>query len=151
MPLIGSLGQNLEIMQQVARINRELEGVVAKCQGPIEQTMQTQAALVASEIKSVAPVDETSKTPGALKDSVRLEEGSATAKRAFVLKIKAGGTKTRKTSKAGNTYDFARAVEFSTQDMPARPFFFPIWRARRKEVRLAVKKAIKTAVKDVFK
>lgn len=144
---MASLGRNLDIMAQVRRINRELIGVSAKCEGPVEQTLLTQAGLVASEIRSVAPVDDTSDTHGALRDSVRVERGTPTTKRAFVVKIKAGGDRTKE---EGN-YDYARANEFGTQKMAAQPFFFPIWRARRKEVRATVKKRVRAAVKEVFK
>jgi HK97 gp10 family phage protein len=148
---MASLGRNLDIMAQVRRINRQLNNTVELCSGPIEQTLLTQASLVASEQKSLAPVDISSKTPGALKDSVRVERGRATEKKAIVIKIKAGGAKTKKEGAGGKAYDYGRAVEFGTKDMPAHPFFFPIWRARRKEVRAAVRKAVKQAVLKVFK
>lgn len=147
---MASIGKHLSIASQVRRINRELLGVVDRTKGDIEGTMFTQAALVAAEIKAVAPIDQESETPGALKESVRVEQGSPTAKKAVVVKIKAGGLRTVKQGK-GKPYDYGRAVEFGTQDMEARPFFFPIWRARRKGVRSLVKKAIGKAVKDTFK
>jgi HK97 gp10 family phage protein len=135
--------KTLEVMAQVRRIKAQLEGVAAKCERPVIDALITQAALVASEIKALAPIDQTSKT---LKDSVRVEEGKSTGKRAYVVKIKAGDTVTN----AGG-YNYARAVEFGTQKSPAHPFFFPIWRARRKGVRQVIRKAIKLAVRDVFK
>lgn len=138
------------VMAQVRRINRELESVVDACQGPVGDTLFTQASLVASEIRSVAPVSHDSE-PGQLRDSVRVERGNPTAKRAIVVKVKAGGTKTQKTSKSGVTYDYARAIEFGSRDNPAHPFFFPIWRARRKDVHAAVKASVRKAVRGVFK
>ena len=142
------LFKEIDIAVQVRRIKRNLESVIDKCTGPIEQTLITQASLVAAEQRSVAPVGEGAdeKNPGALRDSIRVERGSPTAKKAIVIKIKAGGESTH-----NDGYDYARAQEFGTQEMPANPFFFPIWRARRKDVRAAVNKAIKNAVKDVFK
>lgn len=144
---MASLGKYLDVMTQVRRINQQLNTVAAKCEGPVEDTLVTQASLVASEIKSLAAVDPTSDTPGELKASVRLERGQPTAKKAFVIKIKAGGQKTA----PDGGYDHARANEFGTQKMAAQPFFFPPWRARRKDVRTAVRKAIGPAVRDVFK
>jgi HK97 gp10 family phage protein len=143
---MAGFGRTFEVMAQIRRINKQLNDVAAKCEGPVGDTLLTQASLVASEIRSVAPVDDHSPTPGALKASVRVEQGSPTPKKSIVVKIKAGG---RGTDESG--YDYARANEFGTQKMPAQPFFFPIWRARRKDVRAVIRKKIKIAVKDVFK
>jgi HK97 gp10 family phage protein len=148
---VDSLSKNLSVALQVARIKRQLESVVVKAGEPVKDTLHIQASLVAAEIKSVAPVDPDSETPGALRDSVRVEEGQPTAKKAYVVKIKAGNTRTKKAGKGGKAFDYGRAVEFGTQDAPPHSFFFPIWRARRKGVRAVVRKAIKNAVKDVFK
>lgn len=148
---MASFSKNISIAAQVRRINKQLNAVAARCEGPVEATMFTQAALVASEQRSLAPVDPESDTPGAAKGSIRVERGKATAKKAIVVQIKAGNEKTRKTSKSGHVYDYVRAIEFGTEDMKAQPFFFPIWRARKKEAKAAVRKAIKLAVKDTFK
>lgn len=147
---MASIAKNLSVMQQVRRINKELDGVADKCRDEISQTVAIQAALVASEIRSVAPVDPDSATPGALKASVRVEEGTPTSKKQVLFRILAGGISTIKQG-AGKAYNWARAVEFGTVDMPAHPFFFPIWRARRKDVRAAIRKAVKNAVSRVFK
>jgi HK97 gp10 family phage protein len=153
---MASIFKHLSIAAQVRRISGKLNSVAQKCEGPISATLFTQAALVASEQKGLAPVDPTSETPGALRDSIRVEQGTATGKKKFVVKIKAGGQATQRAVKNGKagfsySYDYARAIEFGTQDMPAQPFFFPIWRARRKAVRAVVRKAVGIAVRGVFK
>lgn len=148
---MASLGKHLSIAAQVRRIKRNLNSVVEKTSERIEGSLFTQAALLAAEIKGLAPVDSSSETPGALRDSVRVERGSPTAKKAVVVKIKAGGPRTLKQGKSGKPYNYARAVEFGTQDMQPKPFFFPIYRARRKAIRAATRKAISNAVKDTFK
>lgn len=145
--MMASLSKNLLVASTIRRIGRQLNGVVEKTRDRVADTLVTQAAILASEIRSVAPVDPTSDTPGVLRASVRIEEGVPTAKKAVVIKVKAGGPST--TDQTG--YDHARGVEFGTQDAPAYPFFFPIYRARRKGIRQATKKAIKGAVKDTFK
>jgi HK97 gp10 family phage protein len=143
--------KNATIAYQVARINARLNQTTDLCAGPVEETMLTQAALIATEQKSLAPIDPDSEMPGALKESVRVEKGTPKPKKAIVINIKAGGAKTRKQGKAAKPYDYGRAVEFGTQDMKAQPFFFPIWRARKKDARAAVRKAVKQAVSQVFK
>lgn len=147
---MASFRKQLLVASTIKRIAKELNGVVQKSRDAVADTLFTQAALLASEIRSVAPVDPTSETPGALKASVRVEEGKPTPNKAIVVAVKAGNATTKKDS-AGGAYDYGRAVEFGTQNMPAQPFFFPIYRARRKGIRQAVKKKIKGAVKDTFK
>ena len=42
----------------------------------------------------------------------------------------------------------ARLQEFGTVDMPANPWFFPLYRRRRRSVQSALNRAIKKAIKD---
>lgn len=149
---MASLGKNLSIAAQVRRINQQLTKVADLAARPVEDTLITQAALLASEQRSLAPVDSSAEHPGALRASIRVEVGARTARKAFVIKIKAGGEKTAGADgKTAKPYDYARANEFGTQKMPAQPFFFPVYRARKKEIRGATRKVIKGAVKGVFK
>lgn len=147
---MASISKQFDIAYQVARINRQLNKTADLCAPPVEETLLTQAALLVTEQKSLAPVG-TDETAGELRDSIRIERGNSTAKAAFVLKVKAGGAKTTKQSGAGKPYDHARANEFGTQDMKAQPFFYPPYRARKKDMRAAVRKAVKLAVQQVFK
>lgn len=69
-----------------------------------------------------------------------------------VQRIRAGGATTtkpvRKSEKGGApNYDYALGQEFGTEDMPANPFFFPPYRARRKGYRASLRKAARDAVK----
>lgn len=148
---MASISQNISVAVQVAKIKRNLQRVAKAVEKPVADTLFTQAALIATEMRSFAPVDPDSETPGALKDSVRVEEGRPTDKKFVVVRIKAGGKKTTREGANGKPYDYARAVEFGTQEHPAQPFFFPVYRARRKEARAAVKRAITKAVKEAAK
>lgn len=142
---MASLGRNLEIMAAVRLVNRKLGSVAAAVENRVKGVMLTQAGLIAAEIKSIAPVDETSENPGELKASVRVEEGKSTPKKAFVVKIVAGGSGTIKSG-----FNYPRGVEFGTQANPAHPFFWPIFRLRRKGARLTIRKSAVQAVKDVW-
>jgi HK97 gp10 family phage protein len=53
----------------------------------------------------------------------------------------------RKAGGAGVTYDYARGVEFGTQDASAHPFFFPVYRLRKKRIRSRLKRKITANVK----
>ena len=144
---MASIGRNLEIMAAVRRVNRNLGKIASAVEADVKQTMLAQMGLIAGEIKRVAPVDPQSETPGALRDSVRVVEGQSTAKKAFVVKIVVGDTTTKKGKRP---FNYPRGVEFGTQDKPAHPFFWPIWRLRRKGARLATRKAAVQAVRKVW-
>lgn len=59
--------------------------------------------------------------------------------------IFAGSEKTRVGSR--NQFQLARLLEFGTQEMGPRPFFFGSWRANKKRVRSRVTRAIREAIK----
>lgn len=43
---------------------------------------------------------------------------------------------------------YARFLEFGTLKMAAQPFFFPVWRARRKRVKARISRAISKSFKE---
>ena len=43
---------------------------------------------------------------------------------------------------------YARFQEFGTVNMPANPFFYPVWRANRKRTKSRLTRAVKRAVKE---
>lgn len=43
---------------------------------------------------------------------------------------------------------YAWFQEFGTLDMPANPFFFPVWRARRKNVKSRLSRAMTKAIRE---
>lgn len=49
---------------------------------------------------------------------------------------------------AGGDAFYAKFHEFGTVKMAARPFFFPVWRARRKKVKGRISRAISKAIKE---
>lgn len=144
---MASIGRNLEIMQAVRQVNRNLSRVAAAVESKVKPEMIAQAKAIADEMRRIAPVDEDAPNPGELKASIRVIEGEATAKKAFIVKIAAGSLKT---TKGARPYNYPRAVEFGTQKMPARPFFWVIWRLRRKAARKAVRKVAVNAVREVW-
>lgn len=139
-----------DALRQLARVNKNLKRVADECEAEIFDTLFTQGALLAREIKSLAPVDPDSDTPGAARDSVRVEESTRKGRKAVF--IKAGGPTTQKPTATGKGYyDYVRAIVFGTQHTQAFDFFFAPFRARKKEIRRAVAAAVKRAVRRVFK
>lgn len=43
---------------------------------------------------------------------------------------------------------YARFQEFGTVDMPANPFFFPIWRSNKKKIKSRISRAVSKAIKE---
>jgi HK97 gp10 family phage protein len=104
------------------------------------QSLDGQADRLVALMKSAAPVGAT----GHLKESIRKEPGD----NALQVKIKAGGELTTKEVRKGSgvPYDYARADEFGTVDMPAHPFFFASYRLLKKAMRTAVRSDIAKAI-----
>lgn len=44
----------------------------------------------------------------------------------------------------------ARFQEFGTVDMAANPFFYPVWRLRRRRVRSAISRAMRKAIREAM-
>lgn len=85
-------------------------------------------------MKGSAPKDD-----GTLADSVRMEAGKTGAQ----FLVKAGGPKTTKPVREGAsaTYDYVFASEFGTAHQPARSWFYPTYRVRRKKIRHNIEQA----------
>lgn len=101
--------------------------------------LNVQAGELAQLIESVAP-----KFEGHLQHSVRVVPG----KKETQVRIVAGGKLTIRPSVSSKPYDYARADEFGTERMPAKPFFFPTYRLRKKKIISAMKRKITKAIKQ---
>jgi HK97 gp10 family phage protein len=119
-------------------LSKKLQQEVA--QAAVE-ALNDEADRLVTLMKSVAPEGET----GKLKESIRKEPGA----NVLQVKIKAGGKLTTKEVRKGSgvAYDYARADEFGTEHAPAKPFFFPTFRLRKKAIRTSVRKQITKAIK----
>ncbi|PZU95622.1 MAG: hypothetical protein DI527_01025 [Chelatococcus sp.] len=91
-------------------------------------------------IRHAAPRDD-----GTLAASVRIEQGRAGDR----FYVKAGGPTTTRPVREGAsaTYDYALGQEFGTAKMPANPFFYPIYRYRRRAIRESISRAALNAAR----
>jgi len=80
--------------------------------------------------------------PGALKKSVRTVPDRS---KDTIVRVVAGDETTQ--LPAAKPYNYARAVEFGTQHMAAKPFFFPTYRLMKKRMIAAMKRRITTTIK----
>jgi HK97 gp10 family phage protein len=103
-----------------AELDRQTDGLL--------QTMQ-----------SVAPRGES----GDLEHSIRKIPG----KTKLIWRLVAGGQLTIRRSVSAKAYDYARADEFGTVNMKARPFFFPTYRLRKKRIVAAMKRKLTATIK----
>lgn len=111
------------------------------------QELNRQAAELAGTIRAIAPIyqgpADLDIEPGALKDSVRVIPDRT---RDTLVRVAAGGDLTTRKS-GGTSFDYARAVEFGTQEMEAKPFFFPTYRLSKKKMIAAMKRRIVASIK----
>lgn len=89
-------------------------------------------------IESVAPEHE-----GRLKATVKKVPG----KKDTVIRIVAGGRGTVRLGVESKDYDYSRADEFGTVNMPAQPFFFPTYRLRKKKIIGRMKRRITASIR----
>jgi HK97 gp10 family phage protein len=100
--------------------------------------LNAQAKDLAQTIESVAPVHE-----GTLKTTVKVVPGKTDT----VVRVVAGGKLTVRPSVSSKPYDYSRADEFGTVNMPAKPFFFPTYRLRKKKIKASMKRKITASIK----
>lgn len=118
---------------------------------PDEAKREIQASLaksgneVVALAQALAPVDE-----GALRASIKMTTaGELTPLYGGGGQQKVGELAVRVT--AGNsTVRHAAHVEFGTEKMAARPYFFPAWRTLRRRIRSRTSRAIRQAIQKAF-
>lgn len=113
----------------------------------IKQALEQSANDIVTMAKSLVPVDK-----GELRDSIgwtwgRPPKGAITLGKVAASQI---ATDLTITIYAGNSDAYyARWVEFGTQKMGAQPYFFPSYRANKKQSRQRLSRAINQAAKKV--
>jgi hypothetical protein len=129
-----------------ARAKRRISAIAALPLERVRVQLRENAQDLVPAIAGNAPRDH-----GDLAESVRWEDHTATERPK--VKVRAGGDKTTKPVRAGAsaTYDYALADEFGTQDMAARPFFFPTYRGRRRRYKAALRAAGKAGVAEAIR
>jgi HK97 gp10 family phage protein len=101
--------------------------------------LNSQADSLVELMDSVAPRGPT----GNLIHSIRKIPG----KDDTTVRVVAGGYLTVREGVSSKPYDYSRADEFGTEKMPARPFFWPTYRLRKKKIKAAMKRKITASIK----
>lgn len=124
--------------KSVEQFKRLTEDLQREVHAAAVQELNAQAQSLAQTIQSVAP-----KKEGRLQHSVRVIPG----KNDTQVRIVAGGQETIRPEISSKPYDYARADEFGTVKMPAKPFFFPTYRLQKKKIVSTMKRRITAAIK----
>jgi len=136
---------------------RRLDKIPQEIKEQVKREMERQADQIVAQMKASGPADS-----GKLRNTIgwtwgRLGKGQhalAQAKNALgsemTLTVYAGDASTRVDHGSGER-QLARLIEFGTRTMKAQPFFYPVWRARKKKARAAIRKSVGEAVKAATK
>lgn len=128
------------------KFKRRWQAIPKNARKNVRAVMEDQANDIVEEMWARAPMGETLK----LGASIGWTWGDAPAGSMVIGTV--GGTEhasIRITIYAGGGDAFyARFQEFGTLNMPANPFFFPVWRARRRRVTTAISRAISKAIRE---
>ncbi len=120
----------------------------------VRKAMEKAAADMVRQMQAVAPRDQ-----GNLAASIGWTWGDAPKGSMSVGRVQSGGSAGRAfndltitiyaggNSEAGDAF-YARFQEFGTRNMPANPFFFPVYRANRARTRAAISRGIRKALKN---
>jgi HK97 gp10 family phage protein len=133
------------------KLIRKLTRIPEAMRLKIRDAMADEADEMVAMMKRLVPVE-----PGKpdLKDSIGWRWGArAPAGSASVGQVRApsefGSTLTLTIYAANDQTFYGTFVEFGTSKMAARPFFFPSYRARRKEAKRAMRAAVRAAARQV--
>ena len=140
----------------VSKFQRVLNALPDNVRAPIRAEVWRQAEGLRAAMSTAVARGET----GNLQKSIRTEQG----RNPMRVLVRAGGALTTR-SGAGDqgfvrefaravrgkdaNYDYALAQEFGTQHIPAQPFFWPTYRARKRRIRRAIKDSAKAAINSM--
>lgn len=121
-------------------LQRYFSDLPFKVKRRVATVIKAEADKLSTAIKAKAPRGAT----GNLAASVQVRRKKSETE----LEVIAGGDLTTKEIRkgSGETYDYARAIEFGSTASPAQPFFFNTYREMAPEIR----EAIDDAVSDAF-
>ncbi|MBO9398735.1 HK97 gp10 family phage protein [Shimia sp. R9_2] len=133
------------MVEGLDRFNRRWKSIPKNARINVRAAMEDAATDIVEEMWLRAPYDD-----GVLAASIGWTWGEAPAGSLTIGTV--GGREygaMRITIFAGGGDAFyAWFQEFGTQDMPANPFFYPVWRVRRKNVRSRISRAISKAIRE---
>lgn len=134
------------MVQGLAEFNRRWGSIPELVREAVRKEMERHARLIVSDMHRVVRRGKTGKLAG----SIGWTWGDAPAG-AMVLGTVGGreyGTLRITIYAGGGDAFYAWFHEFGTVNMPAHPFFYPVWRARRRKVKGGVTRAMNKAIRS---
>jgi HK97 gp10 family phage protein len=128
----------MAVNQSVERFRRMTKDLQKEIHDEAVKELNAQGDMLVRQMISAAPQD-----VGNLQHSVRKIAGKTDTQ----IRIMAGGVLTTRSSVSSKPFDYARADEFGTQKMAAKPFFFPVYRLLKKKVISTMKRRITASIK----
>lgn len=130
----------------LAKLQRKLKQLPVAAVAEIKRAMELGAEEMIDMMRSLVPVDD-----GDLRDSIGWTWGKAPKGSTVVAMAKSNlaGDLTITIYAGDAKAYYARWVEFGTQKMTARPYFFVSYRANRKRVVSRIRRATTSAAKKV--
>jgi HK97 gp10 family phage protein len=125
-----------ESVERFKRLTQELQREV---HDEAVAELNAQADSLVDSMEQVAPRDK-----GVLVHTIRKVPDKS---KDTIVRIVAGGHETVRPSVSSKPYDYSRADEFGTVNMPAKPFFFPTYRLRKKKIVSTMKRKITASIK----
>lgn len=133
------------MVQGLDKLNRRWKAIPQRAKENVRVAMEQAAYDIVEEMYSRAP-----HLTGDLAGSIGWTWGEAPKGTMTIGKVggKEYGTMRITIYAGGGDQFYAKFQEFGTQDMPANPFFFPVWRARKKRVKSRISRAISKAIRE---
>lgn len=130
------------MVEGLDRLRRKLLALPKRAKTEMAAALRQSADEITALQRNLAPVED-----GTLRSSIE----STVSNEGLRVTISAGGPATTKPVREGADaeYDYALGIEFGTENMPAKPFFFPGYRAVRKRVKSRMSRAVNKAAKAV--
>lgn len=134
------------MVQGLDKLNRRWKAVPKLVREAVRAELERNAEEIVSEIRAAAPKGKT----GRLAASINWTWGDAPEGTMTIGKVggRDYGTMRITIYAGGGKAFYAWFQEFGTQKMAANPFFFPVWRARRRRTKTRITRAINKAIKS---
>ncbi len=131
------------------RFKRRLRAIAPSVRRAVRAELNANGDDLTEAQKRAAPYGD-----GDLQGSIQKEDVSTD--RRIAVQVRAGGeatTRPVRKSEKGNapSYDYALGQELGTEKMPANPFFYPPYRARRKKYKRGLANVAKKAARAAAK
>lgn len=123
---MANFSHELSVAVQVGRIKRKIKAIAPSIRPAVQAQIEQDARALVAQQKSAAPV-----LTGELRDDI---DFAPLKKPRIGVTVYSGDWK-------------SRWLEFGTEKMRAQPYFFPPWRARKKQIKANERRAIKAAGK----